>query len=149
MPHSAEVFKIVPRRRKGISAHRLTCAFKVRDAARALVRARGEWETCRNVQGKFLSADVGDFKILHHTPFTRLPSASESVKYQAALDGRPVNRAYGVNVWIEGKGKVFLVEWDNDADLEVATFHRGEWEEELLALAQGPVDGGRRVVVGR
>jgi len=40
---------------------------------------------------------------------------------------------YGIEVW-RGGPKVLSVLWADDGSFEVASFVRGEWEEEALAL---------------
>jgi hypothetical protein len=44
-----------------------------------------------------------------------------------------------LEVWHAGAGgaKVLHLRWSGDGDLTAIGFHRGAWEEELLALARG------------
>lgn len=40
-------------------------------------------------------------------------------------------KAYGLDIWF-GK-KVLSVQWDQEDEVEVISYRKGEWEEKLLA----------------
>jgi hypothetical protein len=115
---------------------RMQRAIELRDAALNLVRAHGRWESAKNISGKYLFAEIDGLRILHTTPFTRLPEPPEAIKYMAALSGRPMNLPYSLDVWAPGSGKVFFIKWDGKAQFNLVNFRRGGWEDVLLSLAQ-------------
>ena len=68
------------------------------------------------------------------TPFQKLPVSSDAICYLRALTGRKDNLPYGLNVWA-ASGKVLNIEWSDDGAIEVISFKRGGWEQELERLA--------------
>lgn len=108
-------------------------AMQMRDAAISIVNACGSWKEARVGEGclRILSADSGDFRIVYRTPFQKVPRSTGS--YEAALIASP--NAYGLDVW--GKdGKVLNLEWNDDQDIDIRTFKRGDWEQGFLDAAQ-------------
>jgi hypothetical protein len=119
------------------TTRRMLRALELRAVALNLVRAHGRWESAKNlVDCKFLFAEMGGFKILHSTPFMRLPEPPDWFKYGRALAGRPAMLPYGLNIWADGGGKVLFLEWDDKGPVNLVSFRRGEWEAALLSLTQ-------------
>jgi hypothetical protein len=121
---------------------KLARALLLRDAALAVLRRMGVWETIP-VRGardmKFLSARIGSVQISYRTPFQRVPQAANAVKYRAAQHGLtvPQNLPYGLDVW--APNKVLNMEWDDEGNYEIVSFRPGAWEAELTALAEPQV----------
>lgn len=108
-------------------------ALCLRDTALRILRARGMFEItnlwpCLQWRGNGLN-------LLLRTPFQKLPRISDRMRYMAALlDADPDNLPYGLDIWVEGRGKVLNIEWDLDSTVAFVCFHRGEWEARLIAL---------------
>jgi hypothetical protein len=50
------------------------------------------------------------------------------------------NQPWGLSVWSDGR-KVLNIEWnERPARVALITFRRGDWEQELFAVALSPVD---------
>jgi hypothetical protein len=83
---------------------------------------------------KDADAADGDRGALKHSPFQKLPRASERLRYLAAIRELeiPENLPYGLDFW-SGK-KVLNTEW-NESETRIVSFRRGQWESELLAAA--------------
>jgi hypothetical protein len=45
---------------------------------------------------------------------------------------------YGLDVW--APNKVLNIEWDAQGKVVLVSLHRGDWEAELMALAQSLLD---------
>jgi hypothetical protein len=92
------------------------------------------WQTASPV--KLLSARVGSLLIGYRTPFQRLPVVRDKLKFIAAKIGAPPPQSlpYGLDLW--APKKVLNVEWDDQGNVALIGFRRGEWEEELIAAAK-------------
>ena len=110
---------------------RLDMAISIRDAALEKVKKEGQFEDT-NV-GLLLIWKGDELEISHHTPFQKVPPPSEDVLRQCyAADVDPTNNLpYGLDVW-DTKGKVLNIEWHNNNHVELVSFKRGEWEEQVL-----------------
>jgi len=53
--------------------------------------------------------------------------------------GRKLNLPYGVDLYWPGQGKVLNVQWDDDGNLDLVSFHRGEWEQESFGVGSGNI----------
>jgi len=111
-------------------------ALAIRDHLLPLVRERGAVDVQRGPV-RLTTLETGPFVLRHWTPFNDL-SADEasSPGYRHALErqhGRP-DLPYGLEVW-RGGAKVLSLMWADDGAFEVATFVRGLWEDDALALA--------------
>src|ERR1700730_1822437 len=120
---------------------KLARALLLRDAALAVLRRMGVWETIA-VRGardmKFLSARIGSLQISYRTPFRGM-QAADALKYRAAQHGLtvPQNLRYGLDVW--APNKVLNIEWDDKGSYALVSFRPGAWEAELTALAEPEV----------
>jgi hypothetical protein len=121
---------------------KLARALLLRDAALAVLRRMGVWETIP-VRGardiKVLSARIGSLQISYRIPFQQTPQPSDAVKYCAAQHGLtvPRNLPYGLDVW--APNKVLNIEWDDKGNYAIVSFRPGAWEVELSALAEPKV----------
>ncbi len=74
--------------------------------------------------------------IEHWTPFGDLsPDEASSPGYRHALERQHTRHdlPYGLDLWRD-EAQVLSVLWADDGASEVATFVRGSWEDEALAL---------------
>ena len=106
-------------------------AIRLRDAMLARLRNEGVFE--RSSAFPHLAWYGEKFQASLRTPFQKLPPVKERLRYVAALSGAScVNLPYGLDIWLQGKGKVLNVEWDLNGSIAFVCFHRGAWEEEIL-----------------
>jgi hypothetical protein len=109
---------------------------ELRDAALRVLERHGQWKPCGSRNLHMMTADVSNLLILHRTPFQKLLTPSERMKFMAAVLGQaPRALPYGLDIW-HGK-KVFGIDWDDGREVEVRSFRRGEWEQRLLAVRWG------------
>jgi hypothetical protein len=119
---------------RSTKAEKCAQAILLRDAALGVVKRIGAWQTASPV--KLLSARVGSLLIGYRTPFQRLPVVRDKLKFIAAKIGAPPPQSlpYGLDLW--APKKVLNVEWDDQGNVALIGFRRGEWEEELIAAAK-------------
>lgn len=104
----------------------------IRDAALAIVRLHGEWERIHNFPHPVLGYENEGFKLLYRTPFQPIPVSNKATSQGIAPSTqRAMYKAYGLDIWF-GK-KVLSVQWDQEDEVEVISYRKGEWEEKLLA----------------
>ncbi|RUO97677.1 hypothetical protein [Hyphomicrobium sp.] len=115
-------------------------AIRLRDAALQLLGAAGSWADIRDADGgtvRHLEFKNATISVSYRTPFQKVCSEpSQYDKYMAALLGIDVkaNLPYGLNIWV-GK-KVLNIEWDSQGHIELVSFKRGPWEQDLTALGE-------------
>ena len=110
-------------------------ALAIRDHLVPLVRARGTIEVQRDAV-RLIKWRLGEWSFEHWTPFNDLqPGEASSPGYRQALKRQRAasDLPYGLEVWLSGM-RVLSVLWADDGSFQVATFARGAWEEEALAL---------------
>ena len=116
-------------------------ALAIRDHLLPLVRDGGVLE-CQRDAMRVISLQLGPWLINHWTPFNDLsPDQASSPGYRHALERqhtRP-DLPYGLEVW--RGAKVLSVLWADNGCLEVETFVRGFWEDEVLALTTSTWQG--------
>ncbi|WP_210160420.1 hypothetical protein, partial [Brucella sp. BO2] len=103
------------------------------DASLAILQQYGQWASAGPIN--IMVADIENFKIAHRTPFQKLPSYSDDTRYELSRLGKKGNLPFGLDIWHKGK-KVMLLEWSSDDYVELPTFKRGEWEQELFQVAK-------------
>jgi hypothetical protein len=110
-------------------------ALAIRDHLVPLIRERGRLELQQG-SVRLIVLQTDSWTIEHWTPFSELDAGeASSPGYRHALErqhGRS-NLPYGLDVWHDG-AKVLSVLWADDGTCEVASFVRGSWEDEALAL---------------
>jgi hypothetical protein len=109
-------------------------ALAIRDHLLPLVRECGTVEVQRDLV--WLTAlEIGPWLLHRWTPFNDLsPGEASSPGYRHAIErqsARP-DLPYGFEVF--HGAKVLSVLWADDGAFEVATFVRGSWEDDALAL---------------
>ena len=111
-------------------------ALAIRDRLLPLVRGRGTLELQRGPV-RLVALRTGPWTVEHWTPFGELsPDEASSPGYRHAVERqrtRP-DLPYGLDLWRDG-ARVLGVLWSDDGAYEVASFVRGPWEDEALALA--------------
>jgi hypothetical protein len=99
---------------------RLDAAIKLRDAALALLQEKGRPHERLE----------GDVVFEPHTPQNPTPRLSLS------LSKHPLDQRNTLSVWATLKGehaKVLYIEWLGEG-VQLVSFRRGDWENELLAM---------------
>lgn len=110
-------------------------ALAIRDHLVPLVRLNGSQEVQRD-SVRLISLNTGPWTITHWTPFNDLASGeASSPGYRHALERQQAapSLPYGLEVSHDGS-KVLGILWADDGSWEVATFHRGPWEKDVLSL---------------
>ena len=109
-------------------------ALAIRDHILPLVREYGALEVQRDTV-RLIELRIGAWTLRHWTPFNDLvPGEASSPGYRHAIERQHAkpDMPYGLDVY--HGGRVLSVLWSDDGTMEVATFIRGPWEEEALAL---------------
>jgi hypothetical protein len=109
-------------------------AFAIRDHILPLLREYGALEVQRDTV-RVVELRIGAWTFRHWTPFNDLvPGEASSPGYRHAVEKQHTkpDLPYGLDVY--HGGQVLSVLWADDGAMEVATFIRGPWEEEALAL---------------
>jgi hypothetical protein len=109
-------------------------ALAIRDHLLPLVRERGTLENQRGPV-RLVGLQLGSWTFKHWTPFNELtPGEASSPGYRHAVERQHtlLDLPYGLDVWQEGK--VLSVLWAENGAFDVASFVRGPWEDEALAM---------------
>jgi len=109
-------------------------ALAIRDHVLPIVREHGTIEVQRS-SVRLTTLKLGPLLLHHWTPFNDLsPDDASSPGYRRALERQKIrpDLPYGLDVW-RGE-KVLSILWEDNGAFEVASFVRGPWEEEALAL---------------
>jgi len=106
----------------------------LRDLAVAAAMRHGRFEASGDAKLVILHRD--GLMIAYRTPFNPLPKFTETMKYEAAMDGRhALKEPYGIEVWEKRRGKVLSIGWRGTAAPVVDGYQDGAWEETLVAIA--------------
>lgn len=110
-------------------------AVRIRDHVLPLLRARGSLEMQRDMV-RVIELQLGGWRFRHWTPFNELAAGeASSPAYRHAIERQRTQQTlpYGLEVW---HGELLLrMLWADDKSLDVVSFLRGPWEDEVLALA--------------
>jgi hypothetical protein len=110
-------------------------ALAIRDHLLPLVRDRGTLE-CQRDAVRLIALQLHRWLLKYWTPFNDIsPDEAASPGYRHALArqrSRP-ELPYGLEVW-HRNSKVLGVLWAESGAFQVASFVRGSWENEALAL---------------
>lgn len=110
-------------------------AMAIRDHILPLLRARGSLETQRDTV-RVIELHLGGWRFRHWTPFNELTEGeASSPAYRHAIERQRTQQTlpYGLEVWHEEM--VLRMLWADDKSLDVVSFLRGPWEDEILTLA--------------
>jgi hypothetical protein len=109
-------------------------AIAIRDHILALLRQAGAVQIQRDTV-RLTELRMGVWAFRHWTPFNELgreeassPGYRHAIERQRTKQGLP----YGLDVW--HGAKVLRILWSEDGAIEVASFVRGSWEDEVLTL---------------
>ena len=109
-------------------------ALAIRDHILPLLREYGALEVQRDTV-RLIELRIGAWTFRHWTPFNDLvPGEASSPGYRRAVERQHTkpDLPYGLDVY--HGGQVLSILWADDGAMELATFIRGPWEEEALAL---------------
>ena len=110
-------------------------AIAIRDHILPLLRQDGTVEVQRDVV-RLTELRIRDWVFRFWTPFNELGrEEASSPGYRHAIERQRSTKSlpYGLDIW-EGTARVFRIHWSDDGTVDVASFVRGQWEDEVLRL---------------
>jgi len=110
-------------------------AIAIRDHILPLLRQDGTVEVQRDVV-RLTELRIRDWVFRFWTPFNELGrEEASSPGYRHAIERQRSRKSlpYGLDIW-EGTALVFRIQWSDDGTVDVASFDRGQWEDEVLRL---------------
>lgn len=110
-------------------------AIAIRDHILPLVRQHGTVEVQRDVV-RLTELRIGTRVFRCWTPFNELGrEEASSPGYRHAIERQRSRQSlpYGLDI-CEGSTQVFRVLWSDDGSVDVASFVRGQWEDEIFLL---------------
>ena len=116
-------------------------ATEMRDAVLPWLRLHGF--TLKIAEGNVLAGHVGDFHIVHRTPFSNLTLQPQRRNIHEAIllqQHGGTNLPYGLDGWY-ARYKVMNVEWNDTGLIHLASFRGGRWEEALLSAIANAESG--------
>ena len=127
---------------------RIALVTSIRDVAVEMIRSEGTWKPCRvgDEQRNVMGLRFGSLCMSLTTPFQKFHMEPPKIpdRFKGNLDRYAVavrmsqskrHLGFGLDVW--GKvGKVLNVHWNEYGQIEIVSFKRGDWEEEILGAAQ-------------
>lgn len=111
-------------------------AIVIRDHVIALLRQHGAVQVQRDTV-RITELQTGVWAFRAWTPFNELgQEEASSPGYRHAIERQRTRKAlpYGLEIWY-GANRVLRVLWSDDERTEVASFVRGEWEDEVFLLS--------------
>src|SRR5690242_7069085 len=115
-----------------VSKERLARVRAARDRLLKIVRKVGG-----QAGGGWVSASAGSLDIMAPDPFTKpMPKGRQPATYASALVRQRFvpDLPYTMEIWPFRK-KIMNVQWDDDDEIQLISFHPGAWENELARLA--------------
>jgi hypothetical protein len=117
---------------------KLERAIHVRDMVLSILQSAGTWKPINMPSGptKHLAFEDGTLSVMLRTPFQPVHGMSNRYKHAAATLGIEArgNLPYGLDVWTNHK-KVLNIGWNDGESVQLVSFHRGDWERHVAALA--------------
>jgi hypothetical protein len=110
-------------------------AIAIRDHILPLLRQDGTVEVQRDVV-RLTELRIRHWVFRAWTPFNELGrEEASSPGYRHAIDRQRSRTAlpYGLDIW-EGTVRLLRILWSDDGTVDVASFVRGQWEDEVLRL---------------
>lgn len=110
-------------------------AIAIRDHILPLIRQDGTVDVQRDVV-RLTELRVRTWVFCFWTPFNQLGrEEASSPGYRHAIDRQRSRKAlpYGLDIW-EGTARLLRILWSDEGAVEVASFARGPWEDEILQL---------------
>lgn len=109
----------------------------IRDRILPLLREHGAVQVQRDTV-RLTELQMGVWTFRHWTPFNELgQDEASSPGYRHAVERQRTRQTlpYGLDIWHGPEGaKVLRILWAEDGTIEVESFVRGPWEEEVLVL---------------
>jgi len=106
----------------------------IRDHVLPLLRVHGALEVQRDTV-RLIELRMPPWMFHHWTPFNDLnPGEASSPGYRHAIERQRTqsNLPYGLDIW-HGERMLRLL-WADDGSLDVVSFVRGKWEDDVLTL---------------
>ncbi len=113
-------------------------ALAIRDHLLPLIRVQGAMKEIGGSGVRMVTWEAEPFGFALRSPFTPWPPGAPSPgSYGAAQAKQRANPVlpWRLDVWHERK--VLSLQWDYAGRVEVISFSRGPWEDEVLALGPG------------
>src|ERR1700744_5864163 len=110
-------------------------AIAIRDHVLPLLREHGTVAVHRDVV-RLTELQIRAWLLRFWTPFNELGrEEASSPGYRHAIEKQRSRKSlpYGLDIW-EGAVRVFRIQWSDDGTVDVASFVRGQWEDEVLGL---------------
>ena len=110
-------------------------AIAIRDHVLPLLRQHGTVEVQRDVV-RLTELRIRAWVFRFWTPFNELGrEEASSPGYRHAIEKQRSRKSlpYGLEIW-EGSARIFRILWSDDGTVDVASFVRGQWEDEVLGL---------------
>ena len=110
-------------------------AIAIRDHILPLLRQGGTVDVQRDVV-RLTELRIKGWVFCHWTPFNELGrEEASSPGYRHAIERQRSRKAlpYGLDIW-EGTVRVLRILWSEEGTVDVASFIRGQWEDEVLRL---------------
>ena len=110
-------------------------AITIRDHVLPLVRQQGTVEVQRDVV-RVTELRLRTWVFRFWTPFNELGrEEASSPGYRHAIERQRSRQSlpYGLDIF-EGSAQIFRILWSDEGSVDVASFVRGQWEDEVLGL---------------
>ena len=110
-------------------------AIAIRDHALPLLRQHGKVQVQRDVV-RLTELRIMAWTFRFWTPFNELGrEEASSPGYRHAIEKQRSRTSlpYGLDI-SEGSARIFRILWSDDGTVDVASFVRGPWEDEILRL---------------
>ena len=110
-------------------------AIAIRDHVLPLLRQHGTVEVQRDVV-RLTELRIRAWVLRFWTPFNELGrEEASSPGYRHAIERQRSRKSlpYGLDIW-EKSARVFRILWSDDGTVDVVSFVRGQWEDEVLRL---------------
>jgi hypothetical protein len=121
------------RKCRGIGRDRKLAVQKIMEAIVKIIWGARRLSVVRFTEQHFV-VNVDGIKLLMHAPYCfRLDRVSESKYLCQILKFDPITESFGVQIWTRDR-KVLFAEYTGSA-VEIASFHRGDWEDALISAA--------------
>jgi hypothetical protein len=111
-------------------------AIAIRDHVMSLLRQHGAVQVQRDTV-RITELQTGVWAFRAWTPFNELGrEEASSPGYRHAIERQRTRKTlpYGLEIW-HGASRVLRVLWSDDERAEVASFVRGQWEDEAFLLS--------------
>ncbi len=116
--------------------NRTARALAIRDHLLPLIRVQGAMKEIGGSGLRTVVWEAGGFGFALRSPFTPWPDAP-LFSYNEALAKQRASPVLSWGLDVRHRRKVLSLQWDDAGRVEVISFTRGPWEDEVLALGPG------------